>query len=290
MHDRLSPLRLIEPPPPALRALVHYFHVECPAPGAHQLPASPFPILVLVASGATAMQRGGTPLLSGCEAYLAGPFTAPHQYLAAPGTAFVAALLRPGVAQDLFGIDQRTLRDGAWPLTEVASGRTLVPVLDALRVSDVSRWPALAGDWLLRVQAQRPCVGRRLQLAHFHEPPRLLAGRHGLGLRQFERRFAARYGLSPRQAIRLVRFTRALSALMSGGHRGLADLALRMGYYDQAQMGRDFIALAGHSPGLLAAPPADAGLEIFRYRAAELHAIQHCERNETLLAMPTASG
>ncbi len=288
MPDRSAPLRLIQPPPPGLAALVHYFHLERPRAGTHQLPASPFPILVLVPAGAATLCRDGVPLLDGCSGYLAGPFTAPLHYVTTPGTAFVSVLLRPGAAQDLFGIDQRKLCDAAWPLAALAAGDSIERLLEGLREAPIAQWPRQACAWLMRARAAagpwRVCAP--LAVAHFHEPPQLLARRHGLGLRQFERRFCARFGLSPRQARRQARFFHALSAIMAGRHAGLAELAQRVGYYDQAQMTRDFAALAGHPPGLLGAPPPDAGLDIFRYSQDELRALDACERAETLLALP----
>ncbi len=55
-------------------------------------------------------------------------------------------------------------------------------------------------------------------------------------------------GLAPKAYARVARFQRALAALHAGG-RGLSDVALRAGYYDQPHMNADFRALAGMTPG-----------------------------------------
>ena len=41
----------------------------------------------------------------------------------------------------------------------------------------------------------------------------------------------------------------AVAALDAGATEGLADLAARLGWYDQSQFARDFVRLVGVSPG-----------------------------------------
>lgn len=76
-------------------------------------------------------------------------------------------------------------------------------------------------------------------------------------------------GLSPKSAARVIRFDRArrqLAAAVAGGHPGgLADLAVRCGYYDQAHLAREFNRLAGCAPSRWAA-------EEFRNIQAGAHA------------------
>ena len=64
--------------------------------------------------------------------------------------------------------------------------------------------------------------------------------------------------MSPKAYARLLRFEHA-SALLeraSPPSRTLADVAMEAGYYDQSHLTRDFVALAGMTPGAVA---ADAG-------------------------------
>ena len=66
----------------------------------------------------------------------------------------------------------------------------------------------------------------------------------GLSVRQFERVFAATFGLRPKLFQRVARVEGLLrDALCSG--RTDADVALRHGYYDQSHMARDLRMLAG---------------------------------------------
>ncbi len=67
-------------------------------------------------------------------------------------------------------------------------------------------------------------------------------------------RFRSVLGVSPKAYARLCRFEHASSLLDSlsagSGHsRTLADLAIEAGYYDQSHLTRDFVALAGMTPG-----------------------------------------
>ncbi len=60
------------------------------------------------------------------------------------------------------------------------------------------------------------------------------------------RLFAAEYGLRPKQLERVARFARARDAARRGG--GLAELAARHGYADQAHLTREWRRLAGCTP------------------------------------------
>jgi AraC-like DNA-binding protein len=66
----------------------------------------------------------------------------------------------------------------------------------------------------------------------------------GLGLRQFQRVFAATFGVQPKMFQRVSRVEAVLrDALVD--RRGGAELALRHGYYDQSHMARDVRLLVG---------------------------------------------
>lgn len=71
----------------------------------------------------------------------------------------------------------------------------------------------------------------------------------GLSERQLERRFLARVGLTPKRFASIRRFERAMSAL--GSRRPLTEVALEVGYYDQAHFVREIRRLAGVTPGAL---------------------------------------
>ena len=84
-----------------------------------------------------------------------------------------------------------------------------------------------------------------------------LAGRSALSLRQFERRFQAETGISPKRFARISRFQTSLDAKLVSPARPWLDIAHSFGYHDHMHMVRDFHSLAGHSPTALLAQLGD---------------------------------
>ena len=75
-----------------------------------------------------------------------------------------------------------------------------------------------------------------------------LAHLHGLGLRQFERRFKRGTGVSPKAFARVARFQAALDAKAVSPQRTWLDIAHSFGYYDQMHMVHDFESLGRNTP------------------------------------------
>ena len=73
-----------------------------------------------------------------------------------------------------------------------------------------------------------------------------LAATTGWSARHLHARFVAEYGVSTKQAARLMRFDRARGLVLGGA--GLADAAARSGYADQAHLTREWTRLAGQPP------------------------------------------
>jgi AraC-like DNA-binding protein len=74
--------------------------------------------------------------------------------------------------------------------------------------------------------------------------------------RQFERRFNATVGLSPKVFCSLQRFTHVFRTISMGG-LSWVDTALACGYYDQAHLIRDCKRFSGETPAVLLGPEAD---------------------------------
>jgi AraC-like DNA-binding protein len=87
-----------------------------------------------------------------------------------------------------------------------------------------------------------------LALADGRARPAGIAAAIGMSYRQMSRHFHQRLGFGPKPLIRLGRFQRALHALDHPGHRSVAAVALRAGYFDQAHLARDFRLFAGIAP------------------------------------------
>jgi AraC-like DNA-binding protein len=79
-----------------------------------------------------------------------------------------------------------------------------------------------------------------------------LSHRYGLSKRTLQRLFAKYVGVSPKWVIQRYRLNEAAEQLASGGGDTQAELALKLGYSDQAHFIRDFKAIVGVSPAAYA--------------------------------------
>lgn len=75
-----------------------------------------------------------------------------------------------------------------------------------------------------------------------------LATEVGWSRRHLGERFRREYGLTPKQAARVMRFELAHRLLRRDDRPALADLAARCGYYDQTHLTREWRELAGCPP------------------------------------------
>jgi AraC-like DNA-binding protein len=76
--------------------------------------------------------------------------------------------------------------------------------------------------------------------------------RAGIGKRSLQRLFSEYVGVSPKWVIQRYRLHEAVERLDAGEHVNLAQLALELGYFDQAHFVRDFKALVGRPPSAYA--------------------------------------
>jgi AraC-like DNA-binding protein len=106
---------------------------------------------------------------------------------------------------------------------------------------------------LLRDDSLEPALGRSWRLLVASQgtiPVAQLADTIGWTRQHLARRFAGEFGLAPKLAARVVRFERA-RRLLQTPFTTMAEVASSCGYFDQAHMTRDFVELAGISPGRL---------------------------------------
>lgn len=81
-----------------------------------------------------------------------------------------------------------------------------------------------------------------------------LARDSGWSRTRFWSRFKTQVGVSPKRAVRIVRFDRALRLISADVE--LATVAAGCGYADQSHLSRDFLDLAAATPGELRADPS----------------------------------
>ena len=76
-----------------------------------------------------------------------------------------------------------------------------------------------------------------------------LAEEAGVAVRTLQRLFGQYVGVAPKWVINRYRLHEAVERLQSGRNVAWAELALALGYFDQAHFIRDFTQLVGRSPG-----------------------------------------
>ena len=76
-----------------------------------------------------------------------------------------------------------------------------------------------------------------------------LAGALDCSRKHLAARFRDQIGLPPKSVAGLVRFNRALALIGSARRPDLARIAATAGYFDQPHFNRDFVGLAGITPG-----------------------------------------
>lgn len=181
------------------------------------------------------IQLGLTPLgaravLGVPAAALAGAMAEHSDLPAGVGTGLLAALADHSGWQDRFDVLEQWLRRRVARHRDDPSYAVTPEVAEAWRV-------VLARRGQMRVDDLARLVGRSRR--------RLLAD------------FRAEYGLSPKDACRIVRFDHA-RRLVAGG-TPLVDAAAVAGYADQAHLAREWRALAGRTPTQLRECPYHVG-------------------------------
>jgi AraC-like DNA-binding protein len=170
------------------------------------------------------------------------------------GTEAFAVFFEPTGLAQLFRTPARYFMD-----RELEAGSVLGDSIYALRtrIGEAATFEdrvSIVEDFLLRQVA--PSRGRnRVALAADHVfaargvvriPD--LAQQIGLSQRQFERRFAAETGCSPKLYARVARFQTALDMKIAVPRRSWMEIAHTLYYHDQMHMVHDFRTLTGSSP------------------------------------------
>ncbi|MCO5998871.1 helix-turn-helix domain-containing protein [Actinoallomurus rhizosphaericola] len=163
--------------------------------------------------------------------------------------------LTPEGARSLFGLPAAELGSAVLSLGDLIGARTGELVE---RLAGASAWPArfaVVEDVLSRGMDRRPGPPPEVgyawrRLADTDGAVRIgdLAREVGWSRRHLSERFAAEYGLRPKEAARVMRFERSKRLLKEPGRPPLASVAAVCGYYDQAHLAREWNDLAGCPP------------------------------------------
>lgn len=189
----------------------------------------------------------------GKGAYVAGPDTGPAPTDLAPGTILVGARFWPGAGGPALGCPLADVRDQRVDLADLSpelAGQLpadLIPERALLTVTALAARLVAAGppDNLV-VTATRLLASGETSVAD-------LGPALAVSERQLRRRFDLAVGYGPKTLQRILRFRRVLRQLSAAPRSTrLGDLAVRVGYADQAHLTRETVRLAGLPPGVLA--------------------------------------
>ena len=189
--------------------------------------------------------------------FVAGPDTVPHP-TAADGPFVIGVRFQPGIGPRFLGAPANELRDQRvdlnWLWTDADAIADELAACSTLRQA-----AAVLEDRVLRrvpnVKEPDPVVVAAVGLWRAGSAPADIAGLAewaGISERQLHRRFVQAVGYGPKLLQRVLRF-QAFLAVCSSPVVGLAELAFRAGYADQAHLSRETRILSGRTPAELRA-------------------------------------
>ena len=167
-------------------------------------------------------------------------------------------VFQPGAFSTLFGLPALELTNADFDGEEVMGRRVGELYARLGEVRDFHDRIRAADKWFgsLRTGSEpvSPIVRTALAVMATNGAVRIgdLADRSGLGVRQFERRFAREIGVAPKLYARIVRFEAALQQRAVAPTTRWTDIAHALGYHDQMHMVHDFTRLCGDSPDAIA--------------------------------------
>lgn len=197
----------------------------------------------------------------GRDPWVAGPDTGPRPVELPAGSRVVGVRLRPGVAVALLGSGVDETTDRNVPIAEVSPRRAVEPLEERLTrsASPAATARALAGfvcervgtDWL-----PDPLVADAISAIRTGHPLDL-----GVGDRQLRRRFTRAVGYGTAFFRRVTRLDRFSILLEQRPGSSIARLAAECGYFDEAHLWRDCIALTARTPGEMRAQNHDRSVQ-----------------------------
>ncbi len=189
------------------------------------------------------------------ETAVVGPQTRPGLRLHMSGDIDVFTIrFQPTGFHRLFGVPMPSLADQGLAIGDVL-GHAATGLEDAIRdAKDFHARVIAAQQWVERraLRSSRESgldhAARLLVASRGRTRIDVIADRSGLSLRQFQRRFTAEVGVSPKFYARTLRLEAALAAKNRYPERSWTTIVHDAGYADQAHFIRDCQLLAGATP------------------------------------------
>lgn len=198
-------------------------------------------------------------LARGTDAFAVGPMRTAAVIPVGGSIDYFGIRFRPGAGAHFLGAplgemcDVRVPLDALWGAlaNELAEVLAAAPPAERVRHTERVLWRRLAD-----VRDDQALVARavaQMRRVRGGVGVRALAEALGVNERRLERAFAHHVGLSPKFLARVERFAYAVRLVDDGAPRAWSTLAYDAGYADQSHLVREFRALAGVTPAMLAA-------------------------------------
>ena len=162
---------------------------------------------------------------------------------------------RAGAFRAFLGRAAHTITDQVLPMSAVFPWDDDAALRAVLAGADDAAMVATAGSLLRGVLPppdphveQIAAIVRKVESTPGLTQVEALAADAGMSVRSLQQLFSEYVGVSPKWVIRRFRVHEAADRLASGDDVDLAELALVLGYFDQAHFSSDFRKLVGQSP------------------------------------------
>jgi AraC-like DNA-binding protein len=252
-----EPIYLERPPRPSLAAIVAcvWTYARADGPDAvQQVVPDGCPELIVHLGPPHAEQGADGVWREQPTPLLAGQLTRPLRLRSRGAGGIVAVRFKPFGARRFAGRPMRELTDRRVAVSALHGAEAA----DALRTSVETAADPLEAvqDYVEARLAAAPPIAAEDAVAQAVErllderdvaTSALLTAASGLPPRQLQRQFLDLVGVSPRTLRSAIRVRRVTDAVREGA-ADLAEAALAAGYFDQAQMGRDFRRFVGAAP------------------------------------------
>lgn len=259
------------PPSAPLRAMLrepYYGYVET-APGPlrrREYPGLRFVLIIELGKPIALVGEGGA-LTRHAHGFIAAVRTSSMLTQHGGVASGIQVNLTPTAARALFGMPLKELAGQVVALDDLLAPTERELVMQVREADDWERRFDLVDRLLVQrwLRSERPDAALHSALrAMLQRPERVRIGALAEALdcshRKLIERFEDRVGLTPKVALRLARFERAISLLRQGGTRTTAELAAAVGYYDEAHLARDFRVFAASTPRETRAEIAQTGM------------------------------
>ncbi|MEH6418721.1 helix-turn-helix domain-containing protein [Pseudomonas sp. CGJS7] len=194
---------------------------------------------------------------AGGELFVAGPDTGPAIAHVPAGARVIGFQFGAAAANALLRVPMERLRDARVDFAEFAGTRARDLTARAADAADERQALAVLQRGLIALLGDAPLPDRRLQRVYARlqsdngdgASAGAIAREAGLSERSLRRRSLDAFGYGPRTLARVLRFGRFMQAMRARRAAPLAELALELGYADQAHMNREVASFSGCSPG-----------------------------------------